>query len=199
LIVAGEGGVICTNDEKIAALCRSIKSHGRPDGSTYFEFQRVGFNAKWNELGAAIALDSLATFDKRFVERRSVRAELIRVLSKYEWDGYLRLFRQERGEVIAPHGFAIVLQDERADVRSLYDYLEQGGVECKTLWGSLPTQHKAFDFMNHTLGDFPVAERLGNTGLHFGCHDGMSDDDINHISSLIGQWLMTERRQRIAV
>src|SRR3990167_5790017 len=81
LIVGGEGGIICTNDDELAKMCQSIKSHGRPAGSTYFDFQRPGFNSKWNEFCAAVALESLERFDENFTKRREVRRKLIEALS----------------------------------------------------------------------------------------------------------------------
>ena len=46
VVVAGEGGMITTNSDKIDQVARSVKSHGRPFGSIYFDFQRFGFNSR---------------------------------------------------------------------------------------------------------------------------------------------------------
>lgn len=185
LIVGGEGGCIVTNDDELAALCRSIKSHGRP-ANGYFSFDRIGFNSKWNEPCAAVALGSLARFDTTFERRREVREKLLRALAPFE--DKLILYRDGPGEVIAPHGFPLVLRDPTGvdgGFRPLYYVLEQAGVQCKTLFGSLPTQHKAFEFLDYRVGDFPVAERVGQTGLHFGCHELISDEDIALIAKVI--------------
>lgn len=187
LIVGGEGGMICTDDDEIAELCRSIKSHGRPSGRTYFNFQRPGFNSKWNELCAAVALESLERFDETFTRRREVRRMLIEALSQFEDD--LIIYRDGPGEVISPHAFPIVLKDEDRGVKSLYDHLEQSGIQVKTLFGSLPTRHKAFEFLGHKLGDFPVAERIGRTGLHFSTNEFMTEEDIEFVAERIGAWL----------
>ncbi|GAI12338.1 unnamed protein product, partial [marine sediment metagenome] len=40
VVVAGEGGMVVTNNDEIANVVRSVKSHGRPPGSIYFDFQR---------------------------------------------------------------------------------------------------------------------------------------------------------------
>lgn len=187
IIVGGEGGCICTDDDDIAELCRSIKSHGRSPGSNYFDFQRVGFNSKWNEFCAAVALESLERFDETFAKRREVRRMLVEALSRFEDD--LIIYRDGPGEVISPHAFPIVLKDENRDINPLYDHLEKSGVQVKTLFGSLPTQHKTFEFLGHKLGDFPVAERVGRGGLHFGCNEFMTAEDAEFIADKIGEWL----------
>ena len=187
LIVGGEGGIICTDDAEIAGLCRSIKSHGRPAGSVQFDFQRPGSNSKWNDLCAAVALESLERFDETFAKRRAIRSALIDALSQFEDD--LMIYRDDPSEVISPHAFPIVLRDENADMRPLYEHLDKSGIQVKTLFGSLPTDHKAFQFLGYKKGDFPVSERIGRTGLHFSCNEFMTEDDVGFIAGKIGEWI----------
>ncbi|GAJ14354.1 unnamed protein product, partial [marine sediment metagenome] len=59
LIVCGEGGMVVTNKDDLARVVRSVRTHGRPTGSNYFDFQRIGFNSRMNDLEAALGLESL--------------------------------------------------------------------------------------------------------------------------------------------
>jgi len=187
MVVGVEGGVICTDNEKIASLCRSVKSHGRPEGSNYFDFQRVGFNAKWSDLHACVGLASLEGFDERFAKRRWVRQRLLEELSRFEDE--IILYRDGPDEIIAPHAFPVVLRKDGSDtVVGLRSYLDGHEIEVKTLFGSLPTQHKAFEFLGHSLGDFPVAERIGRTGLHFGCGEFMEEEHVKFIGHVFDKF-----------
>lgn len=190
LIVGGEGGIICTDDDEIAELCRSIKSHGRPSGSTYFNFHRVGFNSKTNEFCAAVALEGLENFDETFAKRREVRAKLIQALEPFE--DRLILYQDAPGEIISPHAFPLVLKNPDGDIRPLYEHLDESGIQVKTLFGSLPTDHAAFRFLGYQLGDFPVAERIGRTGLHLPCNDFMTDDDVIYIADRVREFCQQE-------
>lgn len=190
LIVGGEGGVICTNSDPLADLCRSIKSHGRPTGSTFFDFQRIGYNSKWNDLCAAVALEGLERFDETFEKRRVVRRKLMEAIRAVDTHESLLLYDDRSGHVIAPHAFPIVLKHgDRAGASRLYAMLEGAGVQTKTLFGSLPTQHKAFEYIGWRPGDFPVAEYVGNCGLHFGCHEYITDADVGLIAGIVGDFL----------
>jgi dTDP-4-amino-4,6-dideoxygalactose transaminase len=183
VVVAGEGGMIVTDNDEIASVVRSVKSHGRPSGSIYFDFQRIGFNSRMNELTAAIGLEGMENFDDNFNKRKNnlyKLLELTQELSDYFY------FTNERGfEKISPHAFPLVLKDEKYDYAKLYRYLESKGIQCKTLFGSLPTQHQAFKFLNHKYGQFPAAEYVGVNGLHFGIHQYLSDDDLLYISDVL--------------
>lgn len=187
IICSGEGGMISTDDPEIAALCKSIRSHGRRGGQLYFHFDRVGFNSKMNDLEAAIGLEGLEMFDRTFSIRRRHLARLWDRLAPLE--GRIRLYRDGLDEVICPHAFPLVLRDANSSIEGLYRYLEERGIQCKTLFGSLPTQHKAFAFMSHQMGEFPVAERIGRTGLHFGVHQYLTESDIDYAVETIKSYL----------
>jgi dTDP-4-amino-4,6-dideoxygalactose transaminase len=73
-LIAGEGGLIATNDRALAEHLRIGRDYGNPgDYDTRF----VGLNARMSELHAAVALESLVDFD-RSLERRQTIAERYR-------------------------------------------------------------------------------------------------------------------------
>ncbi|MBI2852135.1 MAG: DegT/DnrJ/EryC1/StrS family aminotransferase [Chloroflexi bacterium] len=183
VVVAGEGGMVVTAREEIDHVVRSVKSHGRPFGSIYFDFQRIGFNSRMNELTAAVGLEGLECFDETFNTRKKNFYQLLKLTERLS--EYLYFLKEESYEKVSPHAFPLVLKDKKYDGPRLYKYLESKGIQCKTLFGSLPTQHKAFKFMNYECGQFPVSEYVGENGLHFGMHQYMTDDDLHYISDTL--------------
>lgn len=183
IICSAEGGMITTADPELAALCRSIRTHGRRDAQLYFQFDRPGFNSRMNDLEAAIGLEGLEQFDQTFAVRRRHLLRLRHLLIGLE--DRLILYGDGPDEVVCPHAFPLVLRDERVSVEPLFRYLEGRGIQCKTLFGSLPTQHGAFAFLGHRPGEFPVAERIGLTGLHFGIHQYLTSNDIDYVADAL--------------
>jgi dTDP-4-amino-4,6-dideoxygalactose transaminase len=186
MICSGEGGMISTHDEAWAALCRSIRTHGRRGGELAFHFDRVGFNSKMNDLEAAIGLEGLERFDQTFAIRRRHLARLWELLRPLQ--DRVILYPDAPGEVICPHAFPLVLRDASRSIDGLSRHLESHGIQCKTLFGSLPTQHRAFAFLGYRPGQFPVAERIGRTGLHFGIHQYLTDDDIAYAAERVSAY-----------
>ncbi|MBU4444370.1 DegT/DnrJ/EryC1/StrS family aminotransferase [bacterium] len=185
-IVCGEGGMVATNDDKSADVVRSVKSHGRPFGSLYFDFQRIGYNSKMNDLEAALGLEGIEYFDEHFNKRKN---NLYKTLEMTEdLSDYCYFIKEETYEKVSPHAFPLVLKDKKYNRDSLYKYLESKGIQCKTLFGSLPTQHNAFKFLNYKYGDFPVSEYVGENGLHFGMHQYLNDDDLHFISDTLHEY-----------
>jgi len=186
LIVCGEGGMVVTNSDKIANIIRSVKSHGRPSNSIYFDFQRIGYNSRMNDLEAAIGLESIEHFDGTFNKRKNNLYKLLELTE--ELSDYSYFIKEENYEKVSPHAFPLVLKDEKYDRNRLYNYLESKGIQCKTLFGSLPTQHKAFNFLGYKYGQFPAAEYIGENGLHFGIHQYLNNDDLVYISDTLKEY-----------
>jgi len=187
MICSGEGGMVATENDSWASLCRSIRTHGRRGGQIAFHFDRVGFNSKMNDLEAAIGLEGLEQFDETFAIRRRHLTRLWELLAPLE--DRLILYRDGPGEVICPHAAPLVLRDPAEPIDGLYGHLERHGIQCKTLFGSLPTQHRAFAFLGHRDGEFPIAERIGRSGLHFGVHRYLTDDDIAYAAQHLADYL----------
>lgn len=183
MICSGEGGMISSREAEWSALCRSIRSHGRRGGQLYFHFDRIGFNSKMNDLEAAIGLEGLENFENTFRVRRVYLARLWELLKPLQ--DKLILYPDGPGEVTCPHAFPLVMRDPKQSVEGLYQHLESQGIQCKTLFGSLPVQHGAFKFLGYKEGSFPVSERIGTTGLHFGVHQYLTEQDIDYAAETV--------------
>ena len=183
IICSAEGGMVVTDDPEQADLCRSIHTHGRRNGALYFDFDRVGFNSKMNDLEAAVGLEGLAQFDSIFKYRQKLIAQLLDRLSSLEDE--LILYREGPGEVMCPHAFSFVLRDPKKSAARFYRHLDRCSIEWKLLFGSLPTQHRAFQFLGCKKGDFPTAERIGRTGVTLGIHQYLTEEDIDYVAQSI--------------
>ena len=68
-VVAGEGGLVSTDDAELAETLRIGRDYGNPgDYDTLF----VGLNARMSEFHAAVALESLSMLDEQIELRRAV-------------------------------------------------------------------------------------------------------------------------------
>jgi CDP-6-deoxy-D-xylo-4-hexulose-3-dehydrase/perosamine synthetase len=136
-----------------------------------------------NDLEAALGLEGIETFDTFFNKRKNNLYKMLDLTK--DLSDYCYFLREESYEKVSPHAFPLVLRDKKYNRNKLYQYLESKSIQCKTLFGSLPTQHNAFKFLKYKYGDFPVAEYVGDNGLHFGMHQYLSDDDLNYVSDVL--------------
>src|SRR3989454_3371695 len=67
-MTTGEGGMIVTDDDRIAEKARLLRHHGQP---AKYEHVLVGFNYRMTEIAAAIGLAQLAKLDGWVKQRRA--------------------------------------------------------------------------------------------------------------------------------
>ena len=178
LVCCGEGGMVSTNDEHIANVLRSTRSHGRPFGSIYFDHQRIGINSKMNDLEASIGLEGIDHFWETFNTRKDTMYRFR--MACLGFDDVVWFSEEEARDFNCPHGFSITAKKE-GDIDKVIKCLDHYNIHWKRNFGSIPTQHAAFADMVHSLGDFPNAEWVGENGIHIGCHQYLSQEDIKRI------------------
>lgn len=76
IITSGEGGLITTNDNELAEICRSIVNHGYSVNKKSYEYihNRFGVNFRMCDIEAAILREQLKKLDL-YVERRNQVAQ----------------------------------------------------------------------------------------------------------------------------
>ncbi len=83
-ITAGEGGIILTDNEHFARLCRSISNCGRVEGAPWYHHVNVGTNARMSEFHAALLSAQLARLEAQTIRREQNAALLNSELSEIE-------------------------------------------------------------------------------------------------------------------
>jgi dTDP-4-amino-4,6-dideoxygalactose transaminase len=71
LTVMGDGGLLVTDDDDVAARCRRLRDHGRVSKDVHTE---VGFNLRFNDIQAAIGRVLLRRLDAMNDRRRALAA-----------------------------------------------------------------------------------------------------------------------------
>ncbi len=211
IITTIEGGIVTTDREDFAEILRSLRSHGRAckcescvlnissgychkrfksgDGSDIrFQFERIGYSAKMNELEAAVGLGNLDIFEEILSKKRR---NLLSMIDKFQgFRQYLYTVNEEAYEKIGPHGFPIILKEGAPFTRNqLVDCMEKAGIDTRNLFLSMPTQCPGFGFLGYKLGEFPVAEYMGNCGMHIGVHQDIGEKEIDYIMGTVSGFL----------
>jgi perosamine synthetase len=83
-ITTGEGGMITTNDQSIAELCRSMRNQGRDTDGAWLRHVRLGYNYRLSELHAALGVAQLERIESILAARADVAREYSERLSGQE-------------------------------------------------------------------------------------------------------------------
>lgn len=216
LVTTIEGGIVVTDKPEFADIARSLRSHGRACNckecvlnisSAYcrkrfnydrnidmrFAFERIGFSSKMNELEAAVGLGYLDIY-KDILEKR--RRNLKYLKDKFiRFQPYLSTITENNNEVIGPHAFPIIIEEEAGFTREeLSGYLEKNNIETRTLFSSMPTQCPGFKFLGYRIGNFPNAEYIGRHGLHIGIHQELEKEHLDYFLGCLEKFLTKKIR-----
>ena len=141
-----------------------------------------------NDLEACIGLEGIESFSHIFNQRKIKLKFLLRALR--DLHEYFYFYDEQQNEIVSPHALAFVFREQvKAKADHLKNYLVENGVQVKTLFGSLPTQHRVFKFLGYQLGQFPEAEYIGTRGLHVGCHQYLTQKDLDYLSELMHNYV----------
>jgi len=189
IVTTIEGGIITTNNPKMAEALRSLRNHGMEEK---FVFKRIGFSAKMNEIEAAVGLGNIKIFSKILSKRRRNMSFLIKEFKKF--DDFFFSIKEEAHEKLGPHAFPITLNEHVKFSRDEFvQYIEKAGVDSRNLFYSMPTQCPGYKFLGYKLGDFPVSEYFGTHGLHIGVHQDLEIEDLSYVIETVEEFLKTKR------
>lgn len=169
-ITTGEGGVITTNSQELAAGLRRFRSHGavtRPDrGGWYYEVQELGHNSRLTDIQAALGLSQLTKLD-HFVARRRDIADRYRMLLV---DTGVSLPPADRdGHLHSYHLFPVQV----ADRHRVYDELRAAGIGVQVHY--VPVHHHPLYAGLARSGRFPNADAAYERLLSLPVFPGLSD------------------------
>ncbi|MCC7000014.1 MAG: DegT/DnrJ/EryC1/StrS family aminotransferase [Deltaproteobacteria bacterium] len=80
-VTTGEGGVITTNDARLADHMRALRNHGQRPGAQPPVFDLAGFNYRMTDFQAALGVTQLAKLDRINAARRAAAARYDRLLA----------------------------------------------------------------------------------------------------------------------
>ncbi len=174
VLVAGEGGIIATNDERLAQRCRIGRDYGNPGD---YDCHFVGLNARMSEIHAAIALASLEGLEQR-VEQRNLLAVLYR-----EWLAEIPGIRfpvVPAGDWSTYKDFTILVDPEPfgLDAATLARSLASEGIETRRYYSPPVHAMKAYRFAARGNGDLRVTERTASEVLTLPLWVGMSEGQV---------------------
>ena len=144
---AGDGGMLTTDDDDIAAACRTMANHGTT--VKYFH-DTIGVNSRLDALQAAILRVKLPHLDRWNAERRAAAAVYGELLAGLPLD--LPVVR-EYGESV--YHLYIVASPERD---RLMEELRSAGIGTAAYYPVPLHRQEAFAHLGHAEGSLPVAE-----------------------------------------
>jgi perosamine synthetase len=177
MTVGGDGGMITTNDEKIAASSAKLRDCGR---MSQYVHDVVGFTSRLNSVNAAIGRVQLRRLNNWNDNRRKAALAYDRFL---EGVGDLVLPPKGSANVEPVYHLYVVRTKYRDELKS---WLETQGVGCGVHY-ALPIhlQPAYRELFGYRDGDYPNAEELCNTCLTIPIFPEITTEEILYVTDNI--------------
>jgi dTDP-4-amino-4,6-dideoxygalactose transaminase len=165
----GDAGGVTTNNSDLAEVVASIRNYGSTEK---YHYKYVGFNARLDEIQAAVLSIKLKTLDQETEIRRKqskrYRNEIDNDLIQ------LPILKQDE-ESHAWHLFVI-----RTDNRDrLISYLDDNGIQTLIHYPIAPHKQKCFEEWNDL--SFPITEKIHEEVLSLPMNSTLTDEQISHV------------------
>lgn len=179
-MTTGEGGMVVTNDDKIAFRVRSMRNQGRDPDAGWLQHARLGFNYRLCDINCALGIVQMQRLDE-IIEKRSHAAEWYR--QRLIDEKRLTMMKVPEGVSISWFVFVVRLNEDYTQEKrdAVLNRLRQAGVACSNYFTPIHLQPFYQEQLGYRLGDFPITEALSARTVALPFHNHLSEADVDAI------------------
>jgi dTDP-4-amino-4,6-dideoxygalactose transaminase len=205
-VTTGEGGMLVTDDDAVAARARVMALHGisrdawnrySASGSWYYEVEEAGFKYNMTDIAAALGLVQLDRADELFEARRALAAAYRSRLARPPLDMLIELPADAADGSHAWHLFIIRLALDRLaiDRAQVIDGLRGLGIGTSVHFIPLHLHPYYRRQWGYAAADLPVAAAEYARAISLPIWPGMTEGDVDRVTDALGAVLLPARRK----
>jgi len=170
----GDGGLVTTNDDKLADDIRILRDHGQ--NPRYF-YRRIGGNFRLDGIQGAVLDVKLKYLDKWNAKRRQNAA----LYDKLFAGSPVATPKIEAGNVSIYHQYTIAVpqRDE------LQKYLAENNIGSAVFYPKPLHLQDCFAGLGYSEGDMPVAEKVCNEVLSLPVYPELSPEQVEFVAAVV--------------
>jgi dTDP-4-amino-4,6-dideoxygalactose transaminase len=192
LLVAGEGGLVTTNDAKLAAAVRAMRNYG--DVGAYNP-EWLGLNARMTEFNAALALRGLELVDAKVRRRNSIAQTYTELLSGLPG---VRFQKTNSQDTVTYKDYSIHITPEICGMTrdDLADALLNNNIETKKYFcPPLHQQSLYTKFHDPGRNDLSQTELLADGILSLPIYESLPDETVVTVAETLKRIVDSERQR----
>ncbi len=190
LLVAGEGGLVTTNDAKLAAAVRAMRNYG--DIGAYNP-EWLGLNARMSEFNAALALHGLPLIDAKVKRRNFIAQMYTEVLSSLPG---VRFQKTDSRDTNTYKDYSIHITPESLGMTrdALANALLKDNIETKKYFHPPLHQQSLYSkFYDRARNDLSQTEHVADGILSLPIYESLPDETVNTVAETLKRIVHSER------
>lgn len=186
-ITTGEGGVIVTDDDRVAELCRSMRSQGRASDGGWLYHERLGYNYRMPELSAALGVAQMRKLTKILAMRQRVADQYNERLKDIPG---VQLPYQDRRVKMSWFVYVIRLAPH-INREKIISSLTEAGIGCKPYFPAIHLQPFYVAEFGYKEGDFPITEEVASQTVALPFYTSMTGLEIDYVGTKLEEAIRT--------
>jgi len=160
-ITTGEGGMIVTDNRRIAEMCRSLKNQGRGIKGRHFGFLRLGYNYRLSDINCALGIAQLERINGILKKREQIATAYNNEIRDIE---ELKPLCVKKGYRRSWFVYVVKLNKKFSlnDRNKIIAFLEKKGIECGKYFPAIHLESFYREAFKFRRGDYPVTEETAD-------------------------------------
>lgn len=182
IMTTGEGGMLVTNDKRIAMLANSYRNRGQDMEAGGEIYVRLGTNNRMTEIAAIMGRSQLRELES-FVERRNLVAKVYNNRIKHSSVADLVQLPESPDHIRHSYWRYMLVFHRRLDRVALQKRLGEDGISSD--WAYYPSLHLQpvmQDLAGLKAGQLPETEDLLERNFCLPVHPGLTEEDADFIA-----------------
>ena len=181
-ITTGEGGMIVTDDDNLAELCRSMRNQGRGAGAAWLSHERLGFNYRMSEITAALGEVQVGRLDEIIAKRRNVAERYNACLADVEEIHLPPMVEPGNASWFI---YVVRLNDRfsPADRDRVIDHLTREGIGCNRYF--VPIHHQPYIQAGLGKVTLPHTERIAARTIALPFFNKLTDEQMRRVKTCL--------------
>lgn len=177
----GDGGMVTTNDQKLADRVRMLRVHG---SRVRYYHDEVGMNSRLDEIQAAVLRVKLKRLEDWTIGRINNAARYDRLFAKAGLTSIVRLPYIQDGNRSVYNQY-VVRVPKRDDLRA---HLAGAGIGSEIYYPLPLHMQKCFKGLGYRKGDFPVSEKAAKEVLALPIYPELKESEQKYVVSSIKEF-----------
>jgi dTDP-4-amino-4,6-dideoxygalactose transaminase len=173
---AGDGGMLSTNDDAIAARLRSLRVHGE---ASKYHHREIGFNSRLDTLQAAVLRVKLPHLDAWSDARARHAARYRELFTDAGLREEIGLPFEREGARHIYNQYVVRIGAGRRD--ALIEHLKSAGVGTEVYYPVPLHLQECFRYLGYQEGDFPEAERAARETLALPVYPELTQEQQRYV------------------
>jgi perosamine synthetase len=186
-MTTGEGGMIVTDNEKIADVCTSLRNQGRGKGGGWLAHERLGYNFRLSDINAALGIAQLVRIEEFIQKRQRVAGWYQETLAD---DNRIIMPKEPKGCKVSWFVFVVRLKEPYISKRNaILNAMQAEGIQVSNYFPPVTLQPFMVEKFGYKDGDFPVADKVCKSTIALPFYNNLGRDEVSIVCKTLKKCL----------